>query len=118
MDFSVSNKGYFRGPHRDRDSRIVNFLIYLNSLSKNDGGVLSFYNIKKIKNYRFPRFPKTSSLKISKKFKATRGDGIFFLSSPDSYHAVSKFIGKKIKQRYFVYGSFSLNKPVVWKKIS
>ena len=33
IDFSISGKGYTRGPHRDRDSRIINFLIYLNNLT-------------------------------------------------------------------------------------
>ena len=46
MDFSVSEKGYNRGPHRDRDSRVINFLIYLNTLAKKDGGTLSFYQTK------------------------------------------------------------------------
>lgn len=117
MDFSVSEKGYQRGPHRDRDSRIVNFLIYLNTLSKFDGGTLCFYQIKKINNFKFPRFPKFSELKSGKKFKANRGVCIFFLSSPDSYHSVSKFLGKNNKKRYFIYGSYSLNKPVNWKKL-
>ena len=29
IDFSVSGKGYYRGPHRDRETRILNFLLYL-----------------------------------------------------------------------------------------
>ena len=115
MDFSCSEKGYNRGPHRDRETRIINFLIYLNTLSKVDGGVLSFYDIKKKSGFKFPRFPKVSKLKIFEKIKAKQGVGIFFLSSPDSYHAVSKFFGKTNKKRYFIYGSFSLNKPVTWK---
>ena len=48
MDFSVSESGYNRGPHRDRDfSRILNFLVYLNTLDKKDGGKL--FLILKIK---------------------------------------------------------------------
>ena len=34
IDFSVSENGYFREPHRDRSTRIINFLIYLNSIPK------------------------------------------------------------------------------------
>ena len=49
MDFSVSESGYNRGPHRDRDSRILNFLVYLNTLDKKDGGKLFFFTILKIK---------------------------------------------------------------------
>ena len=47
IDFSISSKGYSRGPHRDRDSRVINFLIYLNNLSKKDGARLKLYNVKK-----------------------------------------------------------------------
>ena len=116
IDFSVSEKGYFRGPHRDRDSRVVNFLIYLNGLKKKDGGVLSFYKIKKKKNFDYPRFPKQKEVYVSNKIISKQGVGTFFLSTPDSYHAVSKFYGKINRKRYFIYGSFSLNKPVRWIK--
>ena len=117
MDFSVSEKGYFRGPHRDRDSRVVNFLIYLNGLKKKDGGVLSFYKVKKKNNYDYPRFPKQKEVYVSKKIISKQGVGAFFLSTPDSYHAVSRFNGRINKKRYFIYGSYSLNKPVRWAKI-
>lgn len=114
MDFSVSKKGYYRGPHRDRDTRIINFLIYLNSLKKNDGGKLYFYNIKNKTKFVYSRFPKSKELKVGDSFNARKGLGIFFLSSPNSYHSVSKFLGKKDKKRYFIYGSYSLNKRVSW----
>ena len=117
MDFSVSEKGYFRGPHRDRDSRVINFLIYLNSLRKKDGGILSFYKVKKKNYYKYPRFPKNKEVYVSDKIIAKQGVGTFFLSTPDSYHAVSKFYGRVKKKRYFIYGSYSLNKPVKWSKI-
>lgn len=114
MDFSVSEKGYHRGPHRDRDSRIINFLIYLNSLNKKDGGVLSFYKTKKKDQYSYPRFPKKKDVFKSHQINAKEGVGIFFLSSPNSYHSVSKFYGRVKKKRYFIYGSYSLNKAVKW----
>jgi len=113
MDFSVSEKGYFRGPHRDRETRIINFLIYLNNTDKRDGGILNFYNINK-KKFKYPRFPNIRDVKSQKKFLPKSGNAIFFYSTPGSYHAVTKFLGKKIKKRYFVYGSYSLNKPVNW----
>ena len=116
MDFSVSDRGYNRGPHRDRESRVINFLIYLNTLKKEDGGKLFFYKVKKRKNFRFPRFPNIKNLLVSKSIPAKKGVAIFFPSNPESYHAVSKFKGKKVKKRYFIYGSFSLNKAVNWKK--
>ena len=34
IDFSTSKKGYFRKAHRDRDTRIVSFLLYLNTIDK------------------------------------------------------------------------------------
>lgn len=114
LDFSVSEKGYFRGPHRDRDNRIVNFLIYLNELKKVDGGILHFYKTRKKNYYTYPRFPKINDVTISNKITSRRGTGIFFLSTPDSYHSVSKFYGKVNKKRYFIYGSFSLNKTFKW----
>ena len=113
MDFSVSEKGYNRGPHRDRDTRIMNFLIYLNNLGKKDGGILNFYNIKK-KVFNYPRFPRKKDVSPIKTFNSKSGNAIFFYSTPGSYHSVSKFFGKKVKRRYFIYGSYSLNKPVNW----
>ena len=117
MDFSASKNGYYREPHRDRDTRIINFLIYLNSIPKKKGGCLEIFSTKsnwggKTKN--FPRFPKKNKIEIKKKFQPKIGQTIFFLSSPNSYHGVSKFISKKNK-RIFIYGSYSLNKPVKWK---
>ena len=39
MDFSVSDRGYNRGPHRDRESRVIKFFNLLkNTLKKEDGG--------------------------------------------------------------------------------
>ena len=116
MDFSVSESGYNRGPHRDRDSRILNFLVYLNTLDKKDGGKLFFYDMKNKRDFKYPRFPKKKDLFISASIPAKEGVAVFFPSTPDSYHAVSRFIGKKNKKRFFIYGSFSLNKEVIWNK--
>ena len=117
VDFSVSENGYFREPHRDRDTRIINFLIYLNTVPKSNGGSLKIFSTKKawgnkIKN--FPRFPNKKKVRVTNQFQPKIGQTIFFLSSPNSYHGVSKFFSKKNK-RIFVYGSYSLNKPVSWK---
>lgn len=113
IDFSKSQSGYNRGPHRDRDSRIINFLLYLNDIKKKEGGCFEVYNLKsKMKNYEYPRFPQIKSLKLVKKITPKAGTIVIFKSFPDSYHAVSKFSSKGY--RYFIYGSFSLNKPVKW----
>jgi len=117
IDFSVSENGYFRDPHRDRDTRIINFIIYLNSIPKSNGGSLKIFATKKswgkkIKN--FPRYPNKKKVKVINRFQPKIGQTIFFLSSPNSYHGVSKFFCKKNK-RIFIYGSYSLNKPAKWK---
>ena len=50
MDFSKSKRGYFRQAHRDRDTRVISFLIYLNNISKKDGGQFEVYKSKKRSN--------------------------------------------------------------------
>ena len=51
IDFSSCTNGYFRSPHRDRDSRVINFLLYLNNVKKKEGGQLEIFDIKKKKIY-------------------------------------------------------------------
>lgn len=118
VDFSSSGRGYSRGAHRDRDSRVINFLIYLNNLTTKDGGYLKLFNLKNKKmNIKDKRFVNEKQLKLIKNLKAKAGRAIFFVSSPNSYHSASNFYAKKIKRRYFIYGSFSLNKKVNWHVI-
>ena len=115
IDFSVSEKGYFREIHRDRDTRILNFLIYLNTLPKKNGGILEIYSLgRKQYNVRkqLSRFPSKRVLRKSKTFKTQAGRAIFFLSQPNSYHGVSKLISNK--KRFFIYGSLSLDRKVKW----
>ena len=50
-----------------------------------------------------------------KKIYAKAGRMVIFLSTPDSYHAAEK-IHKGDSKRIFIYGSFSLNKAVSWKR--
>lgn len=117
MDFSISENGYFREPHRDRSTRIINFLIYLNSIPKKNGGTLEIFKTKKkygSKLSMYPRFPNISSVKMVNKFQPKKKQALFFLSSPNSYHGVSKFFSNNKIKRVFIYGSFSLNKPVKW----
>lgn len=117
LDFSIAEKGYYRGIHRDRDNRIVNFLIYFNNIPKKFGGSLNIY--KSLKNHeenKFERFPKKKEVKLENKIFPKYGNMIIFLSSPNSYHEAAKFLSIKEK-RYFVYGSYCLNKTVKWKKI-
>jgi len=116
MDFSKSKKGYFRNAHRDRDSRIINFLIYLNTIKSTDGGQFGVFRVKK-KKYRFKnlkRFPDLKKVKKIKSFPPKSGQLFVFLSSPNSYHGVTKFCSNKV-DRVFTYGSYSMDRKVNWK---
>ena len=117
VDFSCSNFGYHRSPHRDRDNRVINFLVYLNTIEKKDGGAFETFNIinKKISN-NLSRFPNKKNLKKVNTISPKQGKFLVFKSTPNSYHGVSKF-KSLTKKRIFLYGSFSLNKPIIWKKI-
>ncbi len=113
IDFSRSKKGYFRKPHRDRDTRIISFLLYLNTIEKNLGGEFEIYKLKEgVK--KFNRFPQDQDVDIIDKFSPKAGQFFIFISSPDSYHGVSKFLSES-KDRVFIYGSYSLDRKVNWK---
>jgi hypothetical protein len=117
IDFSVSKGGYRLRPHRDDITRLYNFLIYLSDIPKKNGGSLTIYKKKAKKNLRksFRRFPKISELEIVKEFTPKQGTAVFFQSTPNSYHGVKRFIEKNCSKRFFIYGSYALNKPVIWK---
>ncbi len=117
IDFSVSKGGYRLRPHRDDITRVYNFLIYLNDIPKKNGGSLTIYRKKTKKKFRksFKRFPKINELEVVKSFTPKKGTVIFFQSTPNSYHGVSLFVEKNCSKRFFIYGSYALNKPVIWK---
>tara|TARA_B110000037_G_scaffold83848_1_gene99687 strand:+ start:329 stop:1063 length:735 start_codon:yes stop_codon:yes gene_type:complete len=117
IDFSVSKGGYRLRPHRDDITRLYNFLIYLTDIPKKNGGSLTIYRKKIKKNIRksFRRFPKISELEVVKEFTPRQGTVVFFQSTPNSYHGVKRFIEKNCPKRFFIYGSYALNKPVIWK---
>ena len=117
IDFSVSKSGYRLRPHRDDITRQYNFLIYLNDIPKSNGGSLTVYKKKADKKIRksFRRFPKISELKIVKEFTPKAGSVIFFQSTPNSYHGVKKFMEHNRQKRYFIYGSYAFNAPIVWQ---
>ena len=116
IDFSVSKGGYRLKPHRDDVTRLYNFLIYLNDIPKKNGGSLTLYKKKSKKNVRksFRRFPKINELEIVKEFTPKQGTVIFFKSTPNSYHGVKRFKEFNCSKRFFIYGSYALNKPVIW----
>ncbi len=118
IDFSVSEKGYNRGPHRDRETRVLNFLIYLNDFNKEDGGDFQIYDteINNSDNQAdYPRFPKINLVSTNFSVQPTKGKLVVFLSTPNSYHAAGEFLPRD-KKRVFIYGSYSLNKKVKWIK--
>ena len=116
IDFSVSKGGYRLRPHRDDVNRLYNFLIYLTDIPKKNGGSLILYKKKSKKNIRknFRRFPKDRELKVVKEFTPRQGTVIFFKSTPNSYHGVKRFKEYNCPKRFFIYGSYALNKPVIW----
>ena len=117
IDFSVSKGGYRLRPHRDDITRLYNFLIYLTDIPRKNGGSLAIYKKKAKKNIRksFKRFPKMSELEIVKSFTPKKGTVVFFQSTPNSYHGVKLFIEKNCPKRFFIYGSYAQNTPVIWK---
>ena len=117
IDFSVSKGGYRLRPHRDDVNRLYNFLIYLTDIPKKNGGSLTLYEKKTKKKLRksFKRFPKINELNIVKEFTPKQGTVIFFKSAPNSYHGVKRFKQYNCPKRFFIYGSYALNKPVIWK---
>ena len=117
IDFSVSKGGYRLRPHRDDITRLYNFLIYLTDIPRKNGGSLTIYKKKAKKNVRksFKRFPKMSELEIVKSFTPKKGTVVFFQSTPNSYHGVKRFIEKNCPKRFFIYGSYAQNTPVIWK---
>ena len=118
IDFSVSGKGYNRGPHRDRETRILNFLLYLNSFDEKDGGDFRIYDFQnnEFKNQNdYPRFPHKNLVFSVRSVQPKKSTLIAFLSTPNSYHAAGEFLPED-KKRVFIYGSYSLNKKVNWIK--
>lgn len=109
FDFSISQKGYKREIHRDSDSRIIVFLLYLNSLSdKEKGGQLNLHEFTSDRKQKIPAQPDPQNCKVVKQFEPKAGNLILFLNTTDAFHSVSEMTGDE--KRYFLYGSYtSLN---------
>ena len=109
-DFSISRKGYKREIHRDSDSRVIVFLLYLNTFENNiDGGSLNLHEIKN-KNLRsIPPKPNRNDCNLIRSINPKAGRLVLFLNSADAFHSVTEMVGNQ--DRYFLYGSFTaLNK--------
>ena len=101
-DYSVAGNGYAREIHRDSDSRIIVFILYLNSLEEGtNGGNLEIFKLKN-------KVVKNNSAKPSKEecdiiddvSPGSRKVGNF-QNGDDSFHSVSK-IENAQSQRHFI----------------
>jgi hypothetical protein len=107
FDYSVAGQGYKREIHRDTDSRLIVFLIYLNQFNDDNqsGGNLELYELLDGNNNYAQ--PKPEFCKIKEIIKPQVGKLVVFLNSSNSYHAVSEIKALNNK-RYFIYGGFTL----------
>lgn len=108
FDVSKAGNGYFNRIHRDSDSRLVVFLLYLNSLDKTNnsrGGELIFHRL--VKNDINLATPDSSSCEAIQTIHPEAGKLVIFLNEDNSYHSVSKMENQNLP-RYFLYGGFTL----------
>ena len=106
-DYSLSKKGYAREVHRDSDSRVIVFLLYLNSLEEDVGGKLCLY--KSInENRMYDPIPKICSVEKFEQITPSPGKLIMFLNTSNAYHAAS-LMTKSQTERHFIYGGFTLS---------
>lgn len=113
IDWSSASDGYTREIHRDSDKRIWNFLIFLSDKDW-DGGDFLIHSSDDLKEY--PRHIWDNSLPVHKKIEAKKNLGLFFLSTPNSYHSVDIQSNTR-SDRKFIYGSYSvLNNKDAFKK--
>ena len=100
---------YKKEVHRDSDSRIIVFLIYLNSFPQNNeqqtGGNFRFL-YKLNKEGENLAQPNENSCELIKSIKPEIGKMFIFLNENDSYHAVSK-IKNLDGFRHFIYGGYT-----------
>ena len=110
FDFSISQKGYKREIHRDSDSRVIVFLLYLNSFKNiGEGGDLNLHELVDKDKKNIPAQPKDKNCRIVKTLSPKAGNLVLFLNTADAFHSVSEMIGEE--KRYFLYGSYTaLNK--------
>ena len=103
---SKAGNNYKQAIHRDSDSRLVVFLIYLNDANENAvGGNLDLY--KKIGKINNIESPDINSLEKITSIKPKEGRLIIFKNEDDAYHGV-EMMKNFNDYRYFIYGSFTL----------
>lgn len=112
IDWSSATDGYVREIHRDTDKRIWNFIIFLSDKDW-EGGDFLIHSSDELTNYPHQIWDK--SLPVTKTIEAKANRGCFFLSTPNSYHSVSKQFNTK-SPRKFIYGSYSYRNGDVFRK--
>lgn len=108
FDISQASNGYSREIHRDSDSRLIVFLLYLNDIGNSGkGGTLDLFNyIGENKKDPEPQ-PKNNQCKLIKSVKPEKGKLIIFRNDNFAFHSVPKMSGFK-DDRIFCYGAFTI----------
>ena len=112
IDWSSASDGYVREIHRDTDKRIWNFLIFFND-KEWDGGDFLIHSSDNVTTLDHQIW--NTKLPVHKTIEAKKNRGVFFLSTPDSYHSVSLQSNTK-NPRKFIYGSYSYRNGDVFTK--
>ena len=81
-DFSMSEKGYFREPHHDNPHRIINFVLYFNTVPSDMGGSLEVFEYINQDRPVLCRQPPREDLHLVKEIQPTEGTLVLFLSTP------------------------------------
>jgi hypothetical protein len=118
IDWSEANDGYVREIHADSAKRFVNFLIFFNDKTWKDGDFI-IHSSANVDKYYPPQagyrdvYSKLDT-RIHDIIEAKKNRAVFFLSSPNSLHSVSKQ-SNTTESRKFIYGAYSSrdnSKPV------
>jgi hypothetical protein len=113
IDWSSATDGYVREIHRDTNKRIWNFLIFFNDKDWEGGDFLihSSDSLSELDRQIWD----LNALPVHKTIEAKKNKGVFFLSTPDSYHSVSKQFNTN-NPRKFIYGAYSYKNGDVFNK--
>lgn len=108
FDISQAVNGYTREIHRDSDSRLIVFLLYLNEIDKAGvGGTLDLFNYFG-KDYDDPDpQPNPKDCKLIKAIAPEKGKLVIFKNDNHAFHSVPEMSNFKGK-RTFCYGSFTI----------
>ena len=108
-DASSASNGYSREIHRDSDSRIYVFLLYLNEIASTDsssGGELCIHKFSNPSGQKAAQ-PDIIDAPIEISIKPRPGTLVFFENDEDAVHSVSRMEGF-VGERFFIYGSLTL----------